>query len=91
MCDNIGQDISSEGNALNEKRVSLTRCIDLAGTSYGHIGQNACTSIEPPLTPEGKLTEEINYALKVRIAVEDVSRPIKQTIIFSCVQNFLTR
>ena len=32
LCENIGQDISSEGNDLNEKGVSLTICIDLAGT-----------------------------------------------------------
>lgn len=64
LCDNIGQDISGGGNDLNEKGVSLTKCIDLAGSSCGQIGQNACSSIEPPLSPAGNLIGEINYCLE---------------------------
>jgi len=64
LCDIIGQDISAAGNDLNEQGVSLTKCIDLAGTSCGHIGQNACTSIEPLLAPEGKSMG--NYCLEGR-------------------------
>ena len=66
LCDFIGQDISALGNDLNEQGVSLTKCIDLAGTSCGHIGQNSCTSIEPLLAPEGKRMGEISYCLEGR-------------------------
>jgi hypothetical protein len=64
LCDIIGQDISAAGNDLNEQGVSLTKCFDLASTSCGHIGQNACTSIEPLLAPEGKRMG--NYCLEGR-------------------------
>ena len=66
LCDSIGQDISAAGNDLNEQGVSMTRCIDLAGTSCGHIGQNACISLESRLAPDGKLMKEISYCLEGR-------------------------
>ena len=66
LCDSIGRDISAAGNDLNEQGVSMTRCIDLAGTSCGHIGQNACISLESRLAPDGKLMKEISYCLEGR-------------------------
>jgi hypothetical protein len=66
LCDALGKDISTAGNDLNEKGVSLITCIDSAGTSCGHIGQNTCTSIEPRSAPGGNLTREINYCLEGR-------------------------
>jgi hypothetical protein len=71
LCDTIGKDISAAGNDLNEKGVSLTTCIDSAGASCVHIGQNT-QRYRTPISTRGN-RHEITYCLEGPNSGKDVS------------------